>query len=56
MKNYTYEEILYILEERGCIVETTIERMMIIVEEQTGTAPNWNDNAPEWIIKKCLGV
>lgn len=56
MKSYTYEEILFILEERGYIVETTIERMMIIEEEMTGVAPDWLDTAPEWIVKKCLGV
>ena len=53
MKRYTYQEILYILEERGLLVETTLARFMDQVEEDTGVYPDWNDYAPDWIINFC---
>lgn len=53
MKSYTYEEILYILEERGLLVETTLGRFMDQVYEDTGVYPNWSDKAPEWIVNFC---
>lgn len=53
MKRYTYEEILFIFEERGLLVETALDRFMEQVEKDTGVYPDWNDYAPDWIINFC---
>lgn len=53
MKSYTYEEILYIFEERGLLVETALGRFMDQVYEDTGVYPDWSDKAPEWIVNFC---
>lgn len=53
MKRYTYNEILYILEERGLLVETTLGHFMDQVEEDTGVFPGWDDYAPDWVVNFC---
>jgi len=37
------------------LAETAIGRMMDIIEEETGRFPDWDDKAPEWVIKNVLG-
>lgn len=47
----TYSRLLAKAEQDGnnC-AEVALGRMMDIVEEQTGSWPNWNDQVPEWIL------
>lgn len=50
----TYQQLLECLEQKGVnLAEIAIGRMMDIVEEQTGVYPNWNDEAPEWVVNNC---
>jgi hypothetical protein len=56
MKGYTYEKLVEIMERKGCnLAEIAIGTMMDMVEEETGRFPNWDDIAPEWVVKNCLG-
>lgn len=55
MKHYTYRQIMDYMEKMG--IETAydiINRMMDIIEKQTGNNPDFSDYAPEWVIKKCI--
>ena len=52
----TYNELLEKMENLGYnCAECALGRMMDIVEEETGEFPEWDDKAPDWIIKNCLG-
>lgn len=54
MIEYTYRELLEIMNRRGCNqADVAIGRMMDIVEEETGCWPGWDDKAPEWVVKNC---
>ena len=56
MKQYTYSELLDITETRGDILaDVAIGRMMDMVEDETGEFPDWEDIAPSWIVRNCLG-
>lgn len=35
--------------------DVAIGRMMTIIEEETGVFPDWDDQAPEWVVNNCLG-
>lgn len=37
------------------LAEVAINRMMVMVEEDTGIFPDWDDIAPDWVIKNCIG-
>lgn len=50
----TYAQLVRKMEDRGCnLADVAIGRMMDIVEEETGKWPNWDDEAPEWVINNC---
>lgn len=56
-KRYTFSELVKIMESHGAnLAEVAIGRMMDIIEEETGTWPNWSDEAPEWVVSNCLGA
>lgn len=53
-KDYTYNELCIIMENRGCdLAEIALGQMMDIVGEETGDWPSWSDLAPEWVVKNC---
>lgn len=53
---YTYEQLLNHMERMGNnLADVALGRMMDIVEEQTGTWPNWSDIAPDWVVRNCIG-
>lgn len=55
MKKYTYSELVDIMEARGAnLADVAIGRMMVIIEEETGDFPSWDDEAPEWVVKNCF--
>lgn len=55
-KNYTYDELVNLMKKKGCnLAEYAIADMMDMIEEETGTWPNWDEEAPEWVVKNCLG-
>lgn len=56
MKNYTFGKLVEVMKSNGNnLAEVAIGRMMNIIEEETGRFPDWSDNAPEWVVKNCLG-
>ena len=56
MKTYTFSKLVDIMEASGCnLADLAIGRMMDIIEEQTGKFPNWEDIAPNWVVKNCIG-
>lgn len=56
-KTYTFSELVEIAESRGAnLAEVAIGRMMDIIEKETGTWPNWSDEAPEWVVSNSLGA
>ena len=55
-KQYTFSELEDIMRKAGCNnADYALGDMMDIVEEETGSWPNWDDIAPEWVVKNCLG-
>ena len=47
-----YSELLNKAEQDGMnCAETALGRMMNMVEEETGSWPNWSDQVPSWILK-----
>ena len=47
----TYIELLDKAEADGMnLAEIALCRMMDIVEEETGSWPNWEDEAPQWVL------
>lgn len=50
----TYRELIAWAEANTNITnpEFTLGQMMDVVEEQTGTWPNWGDQVPEWIMNE----
>lgn len=54
----TYNEVLERM-ENFCynvdLASVALGRMMDIVEEETGVFPDWDDKAPDWIIKNVFG-
>lgn len=52
----TFNELIARAKAHGAnLAEVAIGRMMIIIEEQTGEFPNYNDIAPDWVVKNVLG-
>ena len=48
----TYTQIAEVLEKRGTNVGyLAVGRMMDYIEKQTGKWPDWDDEAPEWVIQ-----
>ena len=48
----TYRELLERAERNGMnMADVAVGRMMDIVEEQTGSWPNWDDEAPVWVLR-----
>lgn len=57
MKRYTFSELATIMKNHGAnLADVAIGRMMDIIEEETGSWPNWSDEAPEWVVRNCLGA
>lgn len=53
----TYRELEKKMRKAGNnLADTAIGSMMLIQEEETGTQQDWGDEAPEWIVKNCLGT
>lgn len=52
----TYIELLLNAYAQGqnC-ADVALGRMMDSVEEETGQFPDWDDEAPDWIIKLMIG-
>ena len=51
----TYRQLVEHMERMGNnLADVAIGRMMDIVFEETGNYPNWDDKAPEWIVKNCM--
>ena len=56
MKNYTFSQLVNQMERLGNnLADVAVGRMMDVIFEETGKYPNWNDTAPEWVVKNCLG-
>lgn len=56
MKRYTYNQLVERMEYMGNnLAEVAVGRMMDIVEEHTGDYPSWNDFAPDWVVRNCIG-
>lgn len=55
MKNmYTFSQLVDFMVSRGCNnADIAIADMMDIIETETGKWPNWDDIAPEWVVKQC---
>ena len=55
-RNMTYIELLLNAYAQGqnC-ADVALGRMMDSVEEETGQFPDWDDEAPDWIIKLMIG-
>lgn len=52
----TFSDLVEKMEALGCnLAEVAIGRMMVIIEEETGRFPDWNDEAPAWVVKNCIG-
>lgn len=50
----TFSQLVDLMESRGCnLADVAIANMMDIIEEETGKWPNWDDIAPEWVVKQC---
>lgn len=48
----TFQELVEALHERGAnLAEVAIGRMMDEIEEETGVWPNWDDQAPAWVLE-----
>ena len=55
-KNYTFNDLEEIMRDHGHnLADVAIGRMMCIIEEETGSFPSWNETAPEWVVKNCIG-
>ena len=55
-ERYTYRQLVDRMESKGNnLADVAVGRMMDIVEEQTGTYPDWDDFAPDWVVKNCIG-
>ena len=53
----TYSQVLEAAFKNGDnLADIALGRMMDTVEAETGKWPEWNDQAPEWIIKNMIGV
>ena len=51
----TFNELILLMESNGCnLSDIAIGRMMIIIEEQTGNFPDYDDPAPLWVIDQCI--
>lgn len=52
----TYQELVNIMVEHDAAnAYITIERMMDMVEEETGVSQAWSYTAPEWVVRNCIG-
>lgn len=50
----TFSELVKHMEAKGNnLAEVAIGRMMVIIEEETGIFPEWDDEAPEWVENNC---
>ncbi len=55
-KEYTYEELADAMKEKGTnMADVAIGRMMNIVETETGRFPDWDEKAPDWVVKQAMG-
>lgn len=55
-KSYTFSELEDEMRKAGCnLADIAIGRMMVIIEEETGKSPNWDDVAPDWVVRNCMG-
>lgn len=53
---FTYQQLVEVMEMAGNnLALCAIERMMVIVEEETGVFPDWSDFAPQWVINQAFG-
>lgn len=53
----TFHELVDILVERGDDnAYITIEKMMNIIENETGVLQAWSATAPKWVVKKILNI
>lgn len=51
---YTFSQLVDLMVSRGCNnADIAIADMMDIIETETGKWPNWDDIAPEWVVKQC---
>lgn len=56
VREYTYRQLIERMERKGNnLAEVAVGRMMDIIEEQTGTYPDWGDIAPDWCVRNCIG-
>lgn len=56
MKKYTFNELLEIMFDNGAnCADVALGRMMDDIEEETGKWPRWDQVAPDWVVKICLG-
>lgn len=54
-KAYTYNQLVNLMYENGSnLADVAIGRMMIIIEEETGVFPSWDDTAPDWVVNNCF--
>lgn len=54
-KTYTYDQLVNLMNKNGSnLADVAIGRMMLIIEEETGVFPDWNDIAPEWVVNNCF--
>lgn len=54
MKDLTFRELVRTMEARGeNLADYFVGRMMTIIEEETGTFPDWSDKAPDWVVENC---
>lgn len=50
----TYAEIAGSLYEKGyTMADAATERMMDLVQDETGIWPDWDEPAPTWVIVAC---
>lgn len=50
----TFDELVRRMKKNGAnLADVAIGRMMDIIEEETGTFPNWDDDAPQWVLDNC---
>lgn len=55
-ESYTFEELVDVMERAGANnAEFAIGKMMDTIEAETGSWPNWEDAAPDWVVRNCLG-
>lgn len=52
---YTYYELVIQMEKQGMNRPMDyIGEIMDLIEAKTGTWPDWDDIAPDWVVNDCL--